>query len=235
MRHKAWAVAIVGILAARVGAGEPVSPYQPTPTYQPAPSFQPGCSSCGVAAGRLKGRADNGGCSACGGGQGGEGRSRDRLGKLIDFLTYRPTPGCDCCPQTTAYVPPLHAWFPPCCHANGMNGCATGCSKCGFKKKGACSTCEGNAGMPMHVGATKPELIREKASEIPARPSPYASQAMTVRPQPPAAQLQNPSRFWMPGIPASGRPSSYPSQTGTQNSDGSRVQPADYLPPLPQR
>src|SRR5205085_7804818 len=117
---------------------------------------------------------------------------------LIDFLLYRPTPGCDCCPQTTSYVPPLHAWFPPCCHANGQYGCAT-CAKCGLKKlgHGDCATCAPTVGMPVHIAEGKPELV-EKSSMVATRTFSHGIPTVTVRPQPPTGtqtQAQAANRY----------------------------------------
>src|SRR5262245_39449180 len=120
MRRSACALMIVGFVSLHASAAEPpLAPSNVAP-YAATGHVQMTSGSCGTSC--------QGDC------QGGGKRSGDRLNKLIDFLLYRPTPGCDCCPQTTSYVPPLHAWFPPCCHANGQNGCVAGCNKCGLKK-----------------------------------------------------------------------------------------------------
>src|SRR5262249_273846 len=188
----------------------------------PAGQYQPPRNGYGP------GHVTAGSCGACSSGQyesdcGGRGKG-DRWSRLIDFLLYRPLPGCDCCPQTTQYVPPLHAWFPPECHANGGNGCATGCNKCGLKKKGGrgdCASCGATAGMPMRFADTKPVLV-DRTAVMPTRPFSHGIPTVTVRPQPPMAGPTDPStRYWMPGVSTgSERSTPYSPSATTRSNDG---------------
>jgi hypothetical protein len=203
---------VLGFIAVRAGAAEPS-------VYNPPSSFQLPHAANGNGNGHP---IVQGACGAsCDGGCEQGGRRGDRLNKLIDFLLYRPTPGCDCCPQTTSYVPPLHAWFPPCCHANGQNGCAS-CAKCGLKKlkgNGDCATCGPTAGAPVHVAGTKPVLV-EKSSVVSTRTMSHGIPTMTIRPQTPASSTDRATPY-------------SPSATTTQPIDGYKIQPSNYLPPLP--
>jgi hypothetical protein len=214
---------VLGFLAARASALEP-------PVYSPPSSFQLPHAANGNGHAVMQGACG----STCEGAGDERGRRGDRLSKLIDFLLYRPTPGCDCCPQTTSYVPPLHAWFPPCCHANGQNGCAS-CAKCGLKKLkggGDCATCGPTAGAPVHIADTKPVLV-EKSPVVATRAMSHGIPTTTIRPQSPA-QGQAATRYWMPGVPSStDRATPYSPSAPTPSTDGYKIQPSNYLPPLP--
>src|SRR5260221_3412984 len=102
------------------------------------------------AAKRDAGAGTHGSCATCGEGCGEGGRS-NKLQRLIDFLLYRPSVPCDCCPKTTQYVPPLYMWNPNYCHANLGNSCTPVCTKNrGMKReKAGCATCGNAAGVPM--------------------------------------------------------------------------------------
>jgi hypothetical protein len=238
MRHMAYAAMIVGVYVAKIAAADPQALYWPQPAYQPP--YQP---VAGWARGpMMPGHADSAACGTCADGQcGAAGQGHDRIRHLIDFILYRPQPGCDCCVKTTAYVPPLHAWFPPCCHANGG-----GCAECGRRTQkhgnGGCATCEGAAGVPLQVGAAKPEIVEPKPMMPPARPAAYMAPSTMVQPRTPqAAGPVVAQRYWMPGIPAAARPApftppaSYQQNQSNQAADPYHIQPTQYLPPLPQQ
>src|SRR5262249_46471776 len=112
------------------------------------------------------------------------------------------------------------------------------------KKKGCqggCASCAPTAGAPVHVANTKPELV-EKSPVVWTRPLSHGIPTVTVRPEPPMAAGQQPQAFgpnqsgtpyWMPGVPTSSeRPTPY-SPSSSQSSDGYKIQPSNYLPPLP--
>lgn len=233
MRHSVWA-AVVGLLVVHVGAAQPPAPYVPPAGFAPAQYW-----GNGPVVNSGFGHALTGSCGTCGEGACDSGRSRDRLGRLFDFLFYRPTPGCDCCPKVTSYVPPLHAWFPPCCHANGGNGCATCSSKWGFRKgqHNGCATCEGVAGTPVHTAAVKPEVVESKLpAALPMRPVSFSPPTMVTRPQPTVA-VPAPApttRYWMPGVQST-RPVNAAQSQPNQSNSGYNIQPSRYLPPLPQQ
>lgn len=144
-------------------------------------------------------------CAACDVNGGQMGTGSGRFQRLLDFLSYRPTIPCDRRPIPSQYVPPLHAWFPPCCHANdGSRGpahdqpCAAGCGS---------------------VASRPVEMVAPRTP----RPAP-ATMVNSVKPPAPAMPaalmrpISPPRSNWQPR-PASNIP------------NGFRIEPSGYVTP----
>lgn len=121
-----------------------------------------------------------------------------RWQRLIDFALYRPLT-CKHCVEPAYYVPPLHAWFPNCCHANAGRGCATGgCAKGGCVKNN-CSSCAASLGTPISVAGwnrtTRAPAPAVQAFAPPPVGSPYSPTMKPAQPAPSAGYRVQPTGY----------------------------------------
>lgn len=153
---------------------------------------------------------------ACSGDCGAMPAEGGRCQRLIDFLLYRPLT-CKHCIEPAYYVPPLHAWFPNCCHANAGRGCGDcmaggrGCTRRGGVS-GGCSTGAASLGVPASVAGWN------RAPRTPAPVTQAFAPPPVNSPYSPNMKSTSPAAVTGPRVQPTGQ-------------GGYRVQPTGYTSP----